>query len=882
MLAPDRLVLTPTARLARDRSRTLAEQMSAAGSGAWFPPQVLSFSAWLTALRDDYLLSDDDPRVPISAGQALLIWQGLIDREVFVGEPRVAELAQRAWRLIHEHDLMAPQDWPALWLSEDSRRFRDWAARYREACSRRALIDDWAFAAEVPSLIVEGRISTPETIELDGFDLPLTPLQRNILDACAAAGTRISRRDAPPGDPEQPIILQYEEPDDELVGAARWARLQLEADPAQSIAIVVPDLGNRLAHVERSFRQVFDPPAFSLQATGPEPWHVSLGRPLAEWPLIADGLALLSLGDQGLTQPQATRPLRSPFLPGWVEEAPARERALAQLARWAPYELTWNEMRHELRAAGAGLLADRLEDWEAQRRAAPAAGWPSLWAAQFQQELSSVGFAGGRALDSREYQGLQRWHELLEAFSALDVVTETPLTRGQALAALAERAAGTVFRERNPGVPVEILGIEEALGSRFDALWLTTLDSTTWPGPTRREPLIPGPVQAAVPRATSEGCMARAEQELQLLLRAATVVRGSYARGNEDDPLALTVLLAHCPQTPAERPAPPEPAAMDHVRDDDRAPAFAATSAGGGTSVLRQQSDCPFRAFAQQRLGAVDLQPPRPGLDAGQRGTLVHRALEQFWNGLDGRAALLALDTEALSMRIQNAAVSALDRLTRRYRLTLSRAGRRLEQRRTERVLANWLAVERERGDFTVEGHEREITMTFSGLTLTGKIDRIDRLEDGSTVLIDYKTGRTSRGDWYPEPRIADPQLPAYAVTLRPPPAAIAFARLRPEDLRFDGLARHDVGMAGVTPLANARHRFAALADWNELMTGWRTQLDALAGDFIAGAAAVAPRTPAVCSFCHLQALCRVHERAPFADADVEAGGTASGDSGDG
>lgn len=194
MLAPDRLVLTPTARLARDRSRTLAEQMSAAGSGAWFPPQVLSFSAWLTALRDDYLLSDDDPRVPISAGQALLIWQGLIDREVFVGEPRVAELAQRAWRLIHEHDLMAPQDWPALWLSEDSRRFRDWAARYREACSRRALIDDWAFAAEVPSLIVEGRISTPETIELDGFDLPLTPLQRNILDACAAAGTRISRR----------------------------------------------------------------------------------------------------------------------------------------------------------------------------------------------------------------------------------------------------------------------------------------------------------------------------------------------------------------------------------------------------------------------------------------------------------------------------------------------------------------------------------------------------------------------------------------------------------------------------------------------------------------------------------------------------------------
>ncbi|MGC9316522.1 MAG: hypothetical protein ACP5KN_00630, partial [Armatimonadota bacterium] len=49
-----------------------------------------------------------------------------------------------------------------------------------------------------------------------------------------------------------------------------------------------------------------------------------------------------------------------------------------------------------------------------------------------------------------------------------------------------------------------------------------------------------------------------------------------------------------------------------------------------------------------------------------------------------------------------------------------------------------------------------------------------------------------------PAARIDDPQLPAYALSLDDPPAALAFARLRPDDLGFDGLAREDIGIEGV------------------------------------------------------------------------------------
>lgn len=874
------LTLTPTARLARGLTREMNASMAAAGRTAWMAPRLLPFAAWLGELRDDYFITSDDPRVPIDTQQALVLWQSLIDRDVFIGEPQVADLAARAWRLIHEHGLEAPERWPALLLSEDSGRFKDWAARYRAVCTRRGLVDEWAFAAEIPQRIGNGEIPVPHTVELAGFELPMTPLQQRIIEALAAAGTRVDKRPAAPHRSAQPDIRAVIEPDDELRTAARWARQHLASDPSRRLAVVVPDLSGRLGAVERIFRQVFDPPGAALDTAGDEPWHVSLGLPLGHWPLAEDALTILQLSDRHVSAPQAGRLLRSPFLRGWVGQGQLQDHALARFQREAPYDVTVNELQWLLRHDGATILADALDAWQQFRRDNAGHAWPAEWAARFQQELSCLGFGQGRSLDSREFQVLQRWHGLLETFSALDLVVGEPLPRQRALGLLTERAAATIFREQNPGVPVEILGVEEALGSRFDGLWITTLDSDTWPGPVRRDPLIPAPVQAAVPRATSDGCLTQARLELEGLCAAAGEVRGSFARGSDETPLDVSALLPGAVVSETDPETSPQPADMEILSQDAQAPPFTAGAARGGTSVLRHQSECPFRAFAEVRLAARNLKAPRPGLDAGQRGTVVHRALEAFWNGLSGKAELDAMDPQDLTTRIQASAAAALDRFTRHYHLLLSDAGRTLEQRRTERVLERWLDEERGRDDFTVVEHERSVVLRFGELTLSGKIDRVDNLPNGRHMLIDYKTGRSGKGDWYPEPRMTDPQLPAYAVSTAQAPAAIAFARIRPEDLRFDGLADGDAGTPGVTSLAAAKHKFQNLDDWPELLTAWRQHLEGLAGDFCDGKAAVDPRRPGVCRHCHLHALCRIQERAPYSSLDEDS--TFAGEDGDG
>ena len=860
------LILTPTARLARAELRRLGDEHLASGAAAWIQPAVLAFPTWLARLRDDYFLNADDARVPISVDQALLLWQSVIDREVFVGEPRVAELAMGAWRLIHEHGLTAPEHWSALSLSEDTRAMQDWAARFVSLCERRGLIDEWRFAAELPSRIEAGELALPSTLRLLGFELPMTPLQQKVLAAARGRGV-IIEQPALNEDALRPwAVTVFDQPDEELLAAARWARGQLEARPEARVAVVVPDLNGRVAAVERRFRQVFDPSDFALAPQSAAPWHVSLGLPLSQWPIVADALLVLALNPQRIAHPDAARLVRSPFLDSAEFEARARSRLLSRLIGKLPYWLDARELAWQAGRCGAERLGGLLTVWQRLRRDQSRRAVPSAWARAFAEELGVMAFGHGRALDSREFQVWRRWQELLERFGMLDAVVEQPLTRQRALKLLRERAAATTFRERNPGAPVEILGVEEALGSRFDALWITTLDQDHWPSASQRHPLIPPAVQQSVPAASSEGALARARLELSGLGRCAPEISGSFVSGEGEQTLSA-LLPAHAETVCSAPPALPIPALLERIESDALGPPTVPEARRGGTGLLQRQSDCPFKAFAVDRLGARELTPPRPGLNPMLRGILVHAALRQFWTEIDSLASLRALDAGQRTQRIAGAVQTALDELLQQDRLALSPAGQVLEQRCLERSLDAWLVLEAEREPFRVTAREQAVELVAGPLRLSGTIDRIDELDGGGSVLIDYKTGSSARAsNWKPDARLADVQLPAYAVSLSPPPVAVSFATLRADIQAFSGLAEVDAGMPGVPELAAAGQPWAEMDSWRELLANWRASLDALAVDFCTGQAAVDPRSSQVCQRCHLAAFCRIAERAPLAE----------------
>ncbi len=872
MTDDSRLILTPTARLARVENQRLAQDQVANGLTAWHKPVVLSFSAWLNQLRDDWFLLTEDQRIPINSAQALVLWQAVIDKDIFIGEPKVAELAQAAWRLTHEFELDPPATWAVLWMSEDNRRFRDWAGRFRALCDERGLVDEWTFAAELPALIKAGALEIPQSIKLLGFDRPLTPIQHRIIATLEATGCLIEKIKTKASGSSTPTITRFIEPDEELLAAARWARQRLQDNPDQSMGIVIPDLKGRLERVERIFRQVFDPPGFALADAGPEAWHISLGHPLASWPLASHALLILGLDPLRISQPQATRLLRSPFIAGWTAEQSTRSHILARLARFSPYWIDAREIARQGMEHGAETLAGGLASWQGYRRRTTDRVTPSEWSRRFQEELSTLGFGRGRTLDSREYQVLQRWHELLESFSELDLVIEQPLSRNRAIRYLNERARSAIFRERDPGAAVEILGVEEALGTSFDALWITTMDSEHWPRAARRDPLIPGPVQARLPQANASACLEQARLELDSLIRAGTDVQCSFACGSGEQPIEITPLLAKSTVIDAEAAEPVEPVKLERLADDRRAPPAESRKIRGGTGVLQAQSDCPFRAYATQRLGATDLTPPRPGLDARDRGSLLHSALEYFWRELPDQAALLALGNDELKHRINQSVAAALDSYSQRHRLGMSKASQALEADCLKQAMGDWLDLEKQRAPFQIRQLEAPVTLTFGDLELSGKIDRIDEIDGGGTIVIDYKTGHSGKSGWVPDERLGDVQLPAYAVSLTPKPAALMFARIRPEAMSFDGLADVDPGIPGVEVIGSIKRQpFKQFESWGDLMAGWQSSLETLAAHFVRGQAEVDPRSPAVCRYCHLHSLCRINERVALADSEEDA-----------
>jgi probable DNA repair protein len=275
---------------------------------------------------------------------------------------------------------------------------------------------------------------------------------------------------------------------------------------------------------------------------------------------------------------------------------------------------------------------------------------------------------------------------------------------------------------------------------------------------------------------------------------------------------------------------------------DDKASSLASPAVKGGTRVLADQAACPFRAFARHRLGAEALDAPEPGLDAMQRGQLLHALMAGIWGELKTQQGLAGDLAPVISRSAEKA--------VRDQKIEGHFA--ELEKQRLIRLAVDWLAVERGRPPFEVVHIEQKKTLDIGGLSFSGRVDRMDRLDDGSHAIIDYKTGsRVTANDWLGD-RPDDPQLPMYAVTAQEELSALAFAKLRAGDMKFSGLSLREKQIPGVKAAKN----------WGGLVHTWKGVLENLATSYAAGDAHVDPkRGLTTCRNCDLQPLCRVHEK---------------------
>jgi ATP-dependent helicase/DNAse subunit B len=311
-------------------------------------------------------------------------------------------------------------------------------------------------------------------------------------------------------------------------------------------------------------------------------------------------------------------------------------------------------------------------------------------------------------------------------------------------------------------------------------------------------------------------------------------------------------------------------------QDSSRIP-FPPGKVSGGSSVLTAQSQCPFKAFATARLAAQDWKPAEAGLTASQRGSLLHAVLHAIWagppDGIRTHADLVSLnDRKAfVAAHVQRALAREL---RPHLREVMPRRYLELEEMRLTELVTQWLEYEAARIEFEVAETEAKRTIHLAGLTLDLRLDRVDRLKDGSQLVIDYKSGNVSPSSW-DLPRPDDVQLPLYAGFALDPDevlGGLVFAKIRAGDQGFSGrvgdaAATLFSGLKGYNPLV--RYPFTV-----EQLLDWRDCIERLAKDFLSGKAEVNPRDPIeeTCKRCGLQTLCRIHENEAQLEADDDSG----------
>jgi probable DNA repair protein len=607
--------------------------------------------------------------------------------------------------------------------------------------------------------------------------------------------------------------------------------------------------------------------------------------------VVRHALLGLGLNDRHCGFAEVSEFVRSPYVALAEQELAGRARLDAALRVDAELEVPlWRLVRAVERGPNRGWgtsfrvpgLEGCLRALLALTRAAPRRQRLSAWSATFAECLKTLGWPGERRLDSTTYQAVERFRELLVELATLDVMLGE-LSYAQALARLEDLAAECVFQPLSGPAPVQILGLLESQGLSFTHLWVSGLHDQRWPEAPRPNPFIPVAMQRKLqmPHASAEWELAAAERFMSMWLHSAENVVMSYPQNDGDEALRASPLLAVLEEVaPDALPQSKIPtyghqlqrsAAVREDLCDYTAPAVAkGASVRGGTSLFKDQGACPFRAFAAHRLGARGLDEPAPGLDARARGTVVHRLLELLWSELKSQRRLLELDANRLDEVVDTAVVQALSEQARGASSTLTGRFFELERTRLKTLASAWLDKECERPAFEVVAPEHRQMATIGGLPVRIQPDRVDRLANGSYLLIDYKTGKPRVDDWFDE-RIEEPQLPIYCsafenndnqLDLFEPKTVggVAFGVLRSDQVGYKGLADQSDVAPGIVALEKAKPT-RELRDWPQLKRVWRERLEALAREFLRGDARVAPKSGAkTCAYCDIKPLCRINE----------------------
>ena len=900
-LPPDSVVICATLRLAQTlaQAHDTAADTAADPAASWRTLQTTTYTQWLLSLYEALMLRDLAPpalqgmRV-LDAFQERLIWEQVIHAQLDRNTAMLFDVSALAATAAEAHALMRnwaipnDADLSGAFANEEQTQFRLWRADFLERCRNQHLIDSASLNDALTQHIQHSDTPVPDTIVFAGFD-HYTPLEQRLQSALLARGCTLWTLTPARPDPIAPQCHSTTDLHQECLSVAHWAHHQLEANPRCRIGIVVPDLATYQHPLTDALEDVIDPSlVLARHAEQRRPFNISLGQPLSTYPVVRTALTLLQVLTQHHAVEQSTisELLLSPY---WsvASEADARARldtALREgVAPKAPLK-RYGSYAHYLFEKQA-LTAPHTQGYlQALTTAAQGLNnrsrLPSAWRRTLQAMLGQSGWLADAHLSSHEFQTREAFAKELSKLAQLDQISGA-ITFSRAVSLLSQLCSERLFQPKTRGTPpIQILGVLEAAGLEFDALWIMGLTDAAWPPAAKPNPLLSAEAQRAVgaPNACATVQLDFARRIQRRLLQSAPECHISYPQQAQAVTLQPSPLVRDF--SPATLLPPmlvpwaestPDAAPRLEAIEDALAPGVPeGNKVRGGTGLLRAQAICPAWGFYQYRLGAKALATPIEGLDPRQRGTLVHDTLELFWKATTDLPTLQAMSGPDRQAAIAGAARTALEKFNAEQKQeALKPRQTALEQQRLQRLVDTWLQLETARKEpFTVLEAEGARDILIEGIVAHLRIDRIDQLADGRTLIIDYKTGASIDTRNWANARITEPQLPIYAAIADHPNgeiAGVAFGQVHITGVGFKGVSQDNDLLPNVHAVTSDKGRRlfdeARFPDWSSVLHHWRDAIHQVAREVRAGDASVRITSDTDLRYCEVLPLLRISER---------------------
>lgn len=841
------LILTPNRRLAAFSQTQYNQQQLAANNPCWEMVEIYSIEAWLLELWQLSLDNNYSLYRPIlTKTQQQLLFERIIQQNSATSELlRIKETAQnalKAWGFLQQWQVDRDKLAAYAKFAPDIAVFCSWLQTYCQWLDKNEYYDSHMI---VDHLIVASDLfhqKLPTTICLRGFN-ELTPQYATFFAKLKTYNINIIE-DQLTTESAKVIRAGFSNVTTELQSAATWAMESLQVKPEQNIAVVIPELERLRAQVHNIFGAIL-----------PKAWlNISAPLALSSYTLIQTALLILQLSKYTVNFSDISILLRSPYVGNFMQESSLRASLDRKLRELVEEKLTWHTLLKFLQDEDIVFkqyttdFCEKLDKVRGNHAAA-------YWATVMQDLLYCWQWPGDRALNVEELDLLSCWRELLDQYCQLSLIIGEH-SFAQALQVLQRLANDTPFLAAETGLTkLHVLGLLESEGLVFDQLWVCGMTRDSWPATANPNPFIPLELQRQYDLPHSS-----AQRELTVTKKyTANLQKGgkqqvifSYPMYIDDHSVAPSNLIMHLSEENIALNIANKhsmPLALEYLQDCTT-PTLQSNYVINGINTLKLQAQCPFKANAEARLLAKPLVIPQLILTPAERGSLVHEVLESFWQECGSYAQLVAYLPDQLESLLNEIIKQILSAWLSKRPLTLTSNYAALEAQRLYTLIINWLAYEATRLPFTVYKLEQKFAIKIDTLQFNIRIDRIDRIVPDQYIVIDYKTGAVNTSSWFSEP-IYEPQLPIYATYIPEQIAAVAFAHLQAQEVKFSGVGGQDDLLPNVK----------TIDDWEATKSKWRTILENMARSFSAGHSAVAPYSQQVCNSCNLQSLCRIYEQ---------------------